>query len=103
MLNATTTGNLHAGDGETLDVVVGKDGSKLFCVVHIVQLRAAHQGDSVADKLLVEVAIGKGTAVSCNQEVCSFKVGGIDWNQLDLHWPLTQLAYWYCACCRAGG
>ena len=66
-LQAAAAGNLHAEDGHALDVVAAQDLGQLFAVIHSVQLRAADEGYLAAHKLLMEIGVGIGCAVRCNQ------------------------------------
>ena len=66
-LQAAAAGHLHAEDGHALDVVAAQDLSELFAVIHSVQLRAADKGHLAAHKLLMEIGVGIGRAVRCNQ------------------------------------
>ena len=53
VLQSAAARNLHADDGHTLDLVALNNLGKLFAVIHIVQLRAADQWQTV-DQLPAE-------------------------------------------------
>ena len=92
MLQTTAAGNLHADDGDALDIVIADDLGELVGVVHAVQLRAAYQRDVPLDEALMEGGIGISRAVSGDEQPCSVKVGRVHRNQFDLHRPLGKPA-----------
>ena len=89
-LQTASAGHLHTEDSHTLNVVIAKDLGELFAVIHSVQLRAADQGHLALHKFLMEIGVGVGCAVRCNQKLCARKVGRMDRRQLDLHRPVAQ-------------
>ena len=69
MVEATTAGDLHPGNGDRADLVAGDDLGQLLTVVDVVQLGAADEGHPILHEGLVEGAMGEGGAVSCDEEV----------------------------------
>ena len=66
-LQAAAAGHLHAEDGHALDVVIANNLGQLFAVIHSIQLRAADESHLAAHKLLMEIGVGIGRAVRCDQ------------------------------------
>ena len=92
VLQPAAAGDLHAHHGQAFHLVFAKDLGELFGVVHTVQLGAADQAHPALQKLLVKIAVGVGSAVGGHQQVGTVQPGGIYRGQLDLYWPLAQLA-----------
>ena len=89
--NPSAAGNLHPYHRHALNVVPGNDRRQLFRIIHLVQLGAANQRDMPADKLVVEISIGIGSAVCGNEEIRTVKLRCVCRDQFDLHGPLEQL------------
>ena len=71
---------------------VHNDFRQFFRVIHHIQLRASYQGDASGYKIIVEIAISKGSTVSGYQKTGILKIGGLDRSQFNLHRPLGQPA-----------
>ena len=82
--------NFHPDDGHALNVIFPDDCSKLFGIIHRVQLRAADQGDLSLHEILMHVGISVGSTVCCNQQLCAFKERSLRRQELDLARPLVQ-------------
>ena len=91
VFNAAAAGNLHSDHLDAFDVVLCDDGGQLFCIIALVQLGTADQGDVIAHEIRVKVGVSVGRAVGSDQQVCTVKVGCAHRNQLDLTGPLRQL------------
>ena len=75
ILDSAAAGDFHAHDGDAFNIVLA--------------------GDLTFDKILVEVCIGVGCTVCCNEQVCSVKIWCVDRDELYLHRPLLKLGFWY--------
>ena len=92
VFNAAATGDFHTDHGDTFDIVVFQYGGEFFGIVALVQFGTADEGNVIADKFIVEIAVGIGGAVCRNQQIGTVKVGGVDRDQFDLYRPLQKLA-----------
>lgn len=92
IFNTAAAWNLHADNGDILDIIETDDFRHLFRVIHHIQLRASYQGDASGYKIIVEIAISKGSTVSGYQKTGILKIGGLDRSQFNLHRPLGQPA-----------
>ena len=61
--------NLHAHDGDGLDVVLAQDFRQLLRVVHGIELRTADDRHLTAHELLMEVRVGVGRAVGGDEQL----------------------------------
>ena len=91
IFNAAAAGNLHSHNGHALDIVVCNNGGQLVGVIDIVKLGTSDKRYAVADKLIVEIAVGVGGAVGGDEQICAVKIGRIDGHELDLNRPLRKL------------
>ena len=91
MFDPAAAGNFHANYSHAFDVISGNDLQELFCIILFVQLRAPDQCYMAADEIVVEAAVGIGSAVSSDEQSCSVKIRGIHRNQFNLYRPLRQL------------
>ena len=87
-LQSAAAGNLHACDSNALDVIVSQDGSQFLGIVNAVKLGATHQRHLAAHELLVEIGVGVGRAVRCDQQLRPIEIRSIDGSQLNLDWPV---------------
>ena len=88
IFNAAATGNLHSHNGHALDIIVRDNCGQLVGVIDIVKLGTSDKRYAVADKFIVEIAVGIGGAVGGDEQICAVKTGGIDGHELDLDRPL---------------
>ena len=83
--------DLHAHDGDGLDVVLAQDLRQLLRVVNGIELRAADNRHLASHELLVEVGVCVGRAVGGDEQFRSMKERGLDRHQANLAWPLGEL------------
>lgn len=95
ILDSAAAGDFHAHNGDAFNIVLADDLGKLFTVIHRVKFRTSDKGDLTFDKILVEVCIGIGCTVCCNEQVCSVEIWCVDRDELYLHRPLLKLGFWY--------
>ena len=92
MLNTATAGYFHTHYGHALNIVVRKNRRELVGVIHAVELGATDERDSIANKLVMEVAVGVGGTICRNEQVRSVKIGSVYGYELDLNRPLREPA-----------
>jgi len=80
--------NLHAHDGDGLDVVLAQYLRQLLRVVHGVKLGASDNRHLAAHELLMEVRVCVGRAVRRDEQLRSVEERGLDWHEPYLAWPL---------------
>ena len=95
MAQAAAAGNGHPGDGNGADVVVPENLGQLFSVIHRIQLGAADQRHLILHEIVVKIAVGIGSAIRSDQQICAIEIEGIGRQQLDLHWEVGQFTGTY--------
>ena len=80
--------NLHAHDGDGLDVVLAQDLRQLLRVVHGVKLGASDNRNLAAHEFLMEVRVGIGRAVSRDEQFRSLEIRCLDRYKANLARPL---------------
>ncbi len=60
--------------GHALNIVLADDLCKLLAVVYRIQFWTSDQGNLSLNEILVEICIGVGSTICCNEKVCSVKV-----------------------------
>ena len=88
VLDAAAARNLHADDGQALNVVVCQDLGELLAVVPRVQLGAADEGYPAPDKVLVEIAVGMAVQSAAMSRWAPLKYGAVGGTSLICtgHW-----------------
>ena len=85
-------GHLHAGNGQTPNIVGHEDLRELVPVIHIIQLGTSDDRDVIVHKFLMEIAVSVGCAICRYQQVRPLIIRRTDRHQLELHRPLVQAA-----------
>ena len=93
LLDSAAAGDFHAHDGHALNIVLADDLCKLLAVVYRIQFWTSDQGNLSLNEILVEICIGVGSTICCNEKVCSVKVRRIYRYKLNLYRPLLKLGF----------
>ena len=88
VFNSAAAGNLHSYNLNAFNVVVRNNLRQLFGIVSFVELGAANERYVVANKFVVEVAIGKSCAVGSDEKICALEIRGVNGHKLNLNRPL---------------
>ena len=103
LLYASAAWDRHPYHCDAFDVVFFQDLRQFFRVIHVVKLGAADERNFSANKIVVEIPVGKRRAVCRNQQVGPIKVRRVYRNQFDLHRSLRKLGIHFgrsCGRCR---
>ena len=92
IFNTAAAGHFHTHNLYTFDIVVCYYLCQFLCIVTFIKFWATDKCNVVADKFVVEIAVCKGSAVSCNKQIGSVKVWSIYRHKLNLYRPLAKLA-----------
>ena len=90
-LQTATARDLHARDGDALDIVARNDLGQLLGVIGAIKFRTADKANFVADEIGMEVAVRKCAAVGSDKQIGALDIRGLCRSQLNLHRPIAKL------------
>ena len=89
-LEATAAWHLHTENSYALYIILTDDFRQLLTVISLIQLWTANHGYFPFHEILMDIGIGIGGTIRCNQQLGPVIKWCLSWEQLYLTWPLIK-------------